>query len=874
MVKTGRLVGVVMALVLSVGHILALSSEAQELSVQTPQRVVAPASSPDKLPKILAEGTAKLKEDIAALRQEEEAAQQMLEQLARDTEELRGRVAALNAAMALKKLTLAETEEEVKALTQKEAELDGQIKALKQKQEALNTASQENASSLAAVQREMGALKTAKHPVLRSQEMKNAQQQYQKLARQFAAAAGTYKEVLARNHELLSTQKTLLTATKTHIVEEYLGKTLQEEILKRQSVEYRLRQFANVLRALFALPGKAYTWLRHGIQSGLLVRVIRHNWATLIGLFLFLLLLGLGTHRLRGTVVPAILAWQSQVPELGLQALLHFVQILIAHLFSIGLVAWLYVAFRTLGIIDTKAAWLIFSLVATVVVLRLVMKMVYSLFAGKAARGILPLPEDLARFYRRQLRFLALYFFLVGTFIVPNTRYLGFTPEEGNFFQRLFQIALLGWILWLLRSRYLDRLLEALPLPGFVKSKGFLRAIRTTGLLVFGFVVISGLLGFRFLSDYVAEAATFTVVVLALAWIAGEAAYAGLRLTLHPDVGFLGQKYPEQEQLLFRLYQLLTWVVITALIVVVVFGALKFWGLEPAWVAWAFQWLTWGPSLGPIKLSLVNIGLTVLIIYLGLWISRLIRTFLEFTFYPTTDWDTGIQYTISMTIHYVVLVITALIALNAMGISLTSLALVAGGLGVGIGFGLQNIVSNFISGLILLFERPIKVGDMLVIDGQWGMVKEIRVRSTIFQTFDRYILIIPNSDLISGKILNWTHFGWGINRLTLKVGVSYGSDPRQVTKIIEEVCRANPRVIADPPPQVFFEAYGDNSLNFNIWVHLGTPGDRIPATHELNSAIFQALQAHGIEIPFPQRDLHVRTWSPEASPVPPASPKE
>ena len=187
----------------------------------------------------------------------------------------------------------------------------------------------------------------------------------------------------------------------------------------------------------------------------------------------------------------------------------------------------------------------------------------------------------------------------------------------------------------------------------------------------------------------------------------------------------------------------------------------------------------------------------------------------------------------------------------------------AGALGVGIGFGLQNIVNNFLSGLILLFERPIKVGDMLVIDGQWGTVKEIRVRSTIFETFDRYVLIIPNSELVSNKVVNWTHYGAGINRLTLKVGVSYGSDVRQVTQLITEICRANPRVVAVPPPQVYFEAYGDSSLDFTVWVHLRIPSDRTPATHELNSAIFEAFNEHGIEIPFPQRDLHIKEW-PEA----------
>ena len=221
------------------------------------------------------------------------------------------------------------------------------------------------------------------------------------------------------------------------------------------------------------------------------------------------------------------------------------------------------------------------------------------------------------------------------------------------------------------------------------------------------------------------------------------------------------------------------------------------------------------------------------------------------------------QYTIATTVHYVILILAGLIALNILGFQLTNLVLVFGALGVGIGFGLQNIVNNFLSGLILLFERPIKVGDMLVIDGQWGAVKEIRVRSTIFETFDRYVLIIPNSELVSNKVLNWTYYGAGINRLALKVGVAYGSDVRQVTQLITEVCQANDRVVEVPPPQVYFEAYGDSSLNFNVWVFVRTPSDRIPATHELNSAIFEAFNANGIEIPFPQRDLHIKEW-PEA----------
>ena len=295
---------------------------------------------------------------------------------------------------------------------------------------------------------------------------------------------------------------------------------------------------------------------------------------------------------------------------------------------------------------------------------------------------------------------------------------------------------------------------------------------------------------------------------------------------------------------------------------------LKLWGIDLLFLDWLYAGLTWGPKLGPFSLNLLNLGLVVLTLYLGRWFSRFLITLLEVRFYPRTDWDESIRYSISNAFHYTLQALAILIALGFLGVSFGDLAIVAAGLGVGIGFGLQNIVNNFISGLILLFERPIKVGDMLIIDGQWGAVKEIRVRSTIFQTYDRYVLIIPNSELISTKVLNWTYYGPGVNRLTLKIGVSYGSDVHQVTKLLEEVCRVNPRVLDDPPPLIYFEAYGDSSLNFNIWAFVRSPADRIATTHELNSAIFETFNEHGIEIPFPQRDLYVKSWPEPPSPRP------
>jgi small-conductance mechanosensitive channel len=432
--------------------------------------------------------------------------------------------------------------------------------------------------------------------------------------------------------------------------------------------------------------------------------------------------------------------------------------------------------------------------------------------------------------------------------------------------EHFFLLGILVWGFWLLRRPYLARLLPQLSAPTYLHRPVVSLFLR--GLLLFLLVVtiLADLLGFQNLSMYLAQAAVWTmlaVVILWFLWLMGENVILHL---LHPEAGRAAYFFPERAELIQRIYVFSRWALGIVLGVAVVLWSLNSWGITPRQVAWAFNWTTWGPTLGPLRLTTLNVGGAILAIYVGFFLSRLVRGLMLVRIFPRTALDTGVQYTIATTVHYVILILAGLVALNILGFQLTNLALVFGALGVGIGFGLQNIVNNFLSGLILLFERPIKVGDLLVIDGQWGTVKEIRVRSTIFETFDRSVLIIPNSELVSNKVTNWTHYGAGINRLSLKVGVAYGSDVRQVTQLLTEVCQANPRVVAVPPPQISFEAYGDSSLNFIIWVHLRIPSDRTPATHELNSAIFEAFNAHGIEIPFPQRDLHIKEWP--AAPAP------
>jgi len=300
-----------------------------------------------------------------------------------------------------------------------------------------------------------------------------------------------------------------------------------------------------------------------------------------------------------------------------------------------------------------------------------------------------------------------------------------------------------------------------------------------------------------------------------------------------------------------------TWLVNFVLLVVFIGIALNILMIDELVYKWGRGVLEDGMKIGAVEITLGSILIFIFVIWLSILITRIISHVLEKDVFTRVKAAKGVPGTIVLMLKIVLISGGFFLAAAASGMKLTNLSIVLGAFSVGIGFGLQNIFNNMVSGLILAFERPINVGDVVQVGALIGTVRSIGLRSSTVRSFDGAEVIVPNGNLISNEMINWT-LSDSNRRMDLRVGVAYGTDPEKVLAIMEQIAQEHAGVRKKPSPKAYFIEFGDSSLNFRLlaWAHLD---NRLEVESEINVLINKKLAEAGIEIPFPQRDLHIRS---------------
>jgi potassium efflux system protein len=434
-----------------------------------------------------------------------------------------------------------------------------------------------------------------------------------------------------------------------------------------------------------------------------------------------------------------------------------------------------------------------------------------------------------------------LYFLEEATHLAP----------DGNLVDRLLLLTLssaAGMACW-----WVDRKLSR---EHLIPSESWFRIVRfgvRIALVTFVIGSLANIVGAVGFAALVIEATLNSVFSAILVWVAAVLTRAVVRIVLLTRAAkTFGIVRLRADEVRATLFTIITWVAVAVWII----WTLKKFTLYDGVRTWVGAKLDTAISFGEFSFVPGTVLLFVLMIWLTFKLSRLIQFGLETDVLPRMELPRGVPAAITRLTHYTVVVIGFVIAATAAGLDFSRINLIIGALGVGIGFGLQNVVNNFVSGLILLFERPIRVGDRVQLNQLAGVVTDIGMRASVVRTWQGADVIVPNANLISSEVINWT-FSDDNHRIDVAVGVAYGTDPQAVIDLLESVAVKHPDVHHDPAPVALFLGFGDSSLDFELRAWAGT--DFVQVGSDLRVAINAALVGAGIEIPFPQRDVHLRS---------------
>jgi potassium efflux system protein len=386
----------------------------------------------------------------------------------------------------------------------------------------------------------------------------------------------------------------------------------------------------------------------------------------------------------------------------------------------------------------------------------------------------------------------------------------------------------------------------------------YIWALRLGGMIFLG-VIIAEIGGYSSLAAHVLKASLSTTFVVLGAWMLMLMARGTLEWIIQTaplrNIPYLQSK----ADVIVSRSALLTNVLIGALFTTFILVTWRVYDRPAEAIQGVFGF---GFMVGSRKVTLGLVLTAAAVLYGAFLTSWAVQTMLMKGVFASRELQVGVRLSIARLIHYGFVFVGFLLALVALGVHLRDITIIAGALGVGIGFGLQGIVNNFVSGLILLFERPVKVGDYIQLGEKWAEIKRIGLRATVVETLDRSEIVVPNSDLISNQVTNWTLSNRMV-RLVIPVGVEYGSDVPLVMETLKEAAMASSKIMRMPEPQVLFVNFGESSLDFELRVWMSNIDDRFTVKSQLHQEIDSRFRQAGIVIAFPQRDLHLRSVAQE-----------
>jgi small-conductance mechanosensitive channel len=403
--------------------------------------------------------------------------------------------------------------------------------------------------------------------------------------------------------------------------------------------------------------------------------------------------------------------------------------------------------------------------------------------------------------------------------------------------------------LFLLRSGRLTDALQG-------RSTGVVLALVRLGVLILGIAVVANLIGAVALATVLFESVLPSTYLCAIGIVLIRVLGGMVHVMLRSRPLNLARSVRENTPLLERRARS---IVKFGIIILLVAAALRFLRVLDAFWSGLVDFLGTGVTLGAVRIDFGTVLLFLAVLWISTLLSRFVRFILGEDVLPRLHLSPGIPQTITQLVHYAVITIGFLLAVASTGFDLTRLTILAGALGVGIGFGLQTIVNNFVSGLVLMVERPVRIGDTIEVGTLLGRVKRIGMRASVVRTFSGADVVVPNGDLLAGNLVNWT-LSDPHRRVEVPVGVAYGTDVERMRELLLEVAKSHPDCLKWPEPAAFFLGFGDSSLDFEL--RFWTGEDFVRVRSEIAVHLSKALAEAGIEIPFPQRDVHLKTAAP------------